>query len=260
MLLAMLQLLLLGAQVTLAVTTADTVTYLVTDSQHVTACGGVWSVALGPVRKSAANPLLEEDKPWEAAWWNTEPSIIHDGSSWHLFWNSHFECGAYGADPKRVGMCPHESYNMRFPHVVPSNSKCGTQGGSTCAAGVEYATSLDGIKWTKPMLNLIAFNGSTDNNILISANGTDPDVGFYLDPHEANISRKWKAFGTGMSNVRQAETGQLDGATLPCRVDIAFSASPTEWPSPGSPEIIPEPIIGQNDGTAEYARASVFLR
>eukprot|EP01052_Picozoa_sp_SAG31_P081150 SAG31_NODE_41026_length_278_cov_0.575419_1_plen_92_part_11 len=39
---------------------------------------GLWRVQLGSegehpvVVKSAANPLLQEDKPWEAAWWNTE--------------------------------------------------------------------------------------------------------------------------------------------------------------------------------------------
>ena len=81
-------------------------------------------------------------------------------------------------------MCPHESYARRFPGIVPSNTKCGTQGGPSCAAGCEYATSSDGIHWTKPSLGLVSFNGSTENNIIVSANGTDPDVGFLLDTND----------------------------------------------------------------------------
>ena len=223
---------------------SDGITYLTTDSQHVTPVNG-WSVQLGPVRKSAANPLLREDKPWEAAWWNTEPSIEHDGDTWHLFWNSHFECGV--GSRGREGMCPHETYAAQFPGFVPTNRNCGTQGGPTCAAGVEYATSKDGVRWIKPSLGLVSFNGSTENNIIISANGTDPDLGFILDHHEKNSSRKWKAFGTGLSSSSQ-QKGQG------CLVDVAFSASPTHWPKSGSSEIHHEGIIAQNDGTADNVR------
>ena len=53
---------------------------------------GLWWVQLGSegehpvVVKSAANPLLQEDKPCEAAWWNTELSTIYDPmeARWHM--------------------------------------------------------------------------------------------------------------------------------------------------------------------------------
>ena len=53
---------------------------------------GLWRVQLGSegeypvVVKSAANPLLQEDKPWEGAWWNTELSTIYDPveARWHM--------------------------------------------------------------------------------------------------------------------------------------------------------------------------------
>ena len=161
---------------------------------------------------------------------------MHDGSQWHLFWNSHFECGV--GDTKRPGMCPHESYARRFPGIVPSNTKCGTQGGPSCAAGCEYATSSDGIHWTKPSLGLVSFNGSTEKNIIVSANGTDPDVGFLLDTNEKDPSKRWKAFGTGLSNARQP--GSHYTKPEACMVDVAFSPSPTHWPRPGSAQITHE--------------------
>ena len=55
----MLPLLLLAASSSAAAAAAQ-VTHLATDSRHVAAAAGSWRVELGPVRKSAANPLLVE--------------------------------------------------------------------------------------------------------------------------------------------------------------------------------------------------------
>ena len=221
------------------------------DSHRFTILSGGWRVRLGSegdhpvVIKSTANPLLQEDKPWEAAWWNTELSTIYDpvATRWHMYWNSHFECGA-AAHNRPAGMCPHDSYAARFPGIKPSNSKCGVGGGATCASGVEYASSVDGIRWVKPTLGLVAFNWSKANNILVSANGTDPDLGFYLDLHETNLSRRFKAFGTGLSDDPRDSHGWA-------RVDVAWSGDAVHWPASGSTRIVHESGIGQNDGTAD---------
>ena len=228
------------------------------DTLRFTIRSGGWQVRLGSegdhpvVTKSPANPLLQEDKPWEAAWWNTELSTIYDPveSRWHMYWNSHFECGPVVHDappdkpPPPAGMCPHDSYSARFPGIKPSNSKCGVGGGPTCASGVEYASSGDGIRWEKPTLGLVAFNGSKTNNILVSATGGDPDLGFYFDLHEKNLSRRFKAFGTGLSDDPRDSHGWA-------RVDVAWSADALHWPASGSRRIVHESEIGQNDGTAD---------
>ena len=53
--------------------------------------------------------------------------------------------------------------------------------------GVCLATSTDGLNWTRPMLGLISFNGSTQNNIVIkgTANGS-----VYYDTHDPNPNRR----------------------------------------------------------------------
>ena len=59
-----------------------------------------------------------------------------------------------------------------------------------CACRVQ-----DGIKWHKPSLGLVPFNGSTANNIILDAGDVDGNRGIYLDPHESNASRRFKLFG-----------------------------------------------------------------
>lgn len=41
-------------------------------------------VVLGPVSKSNRNPLMSEDELWEAAWWNTNPSLFFRDGTFHL--------------------------------------------------------------------------------------------------------------------------------------------------------------------------------
>ena len=62
--------------------------------------------------------------------------------------------------------------------------------------GVCLATSTDGVTWTKPMLGVVEFNGSTQNNIVIK-NPTDGGVAngsMYYDTHDPNPNRRYKYF------------------------------------------------------------------
>ena len=56
-------------------------------------------------------------------------------------------------------------------------------------AGTLLATSADALQWSKPALKLVEWNGTTDNNILISHTGVEGDLGVMND------GKQWRAFG-----------------------------------------------------------------
>ena len=109
-------------------------------------------VTLGPVTKSPHNPLLQEDKEWEAAWWNTNPSVFHKDGAYHWYYTSNIVCSG-----RRMGMCPHAGWEG------PPE----TRGPRT---GLLYANSTDGLTWTKPALGMVAAppHDSTANNIVLA--------------------------------------------------------------------------------------------
>lgn len=65
---------------------------------------------------------------------------------------------------------------------------------------IAYAESSDGIRWTKPDLGLVEFNGSRRNNILLAEvhGGTAHDFSPFIDSNpKAGASAKYKAVGYG---------------------------------------------------------------
>jgi hypothetical protein len=78
-----------------------------------------------PVQKHAANPVLTRDKEWEGAGPYLYGTVMWDGGKLRM-WYHHLN--------------PEGSWNS-------------------------YAESNDGIAWTKPMLGLIDFKGSKENNL-----------------------------------------------------------------------------------------------
>ena len=74
--------------------------------------------------------------------------------------------------------CPHKSYPFPFPPSPPPSGgsppppsfRSGPGLGSVgngAETGSCYATSTDGIGWTKPSLGVVSWNGSTANNIVM---------------------------------------------------------------------------------------------
>ena len=56
-----------------------------------------------------------------------------------------------------------------------------------------YAQSEDGMNWEKPALGVVEFDGSTDNNILGSDNWPSIKGGVFIDPHETDPGKRFKA-------------------------------------------------------------------
>lgn len=55
-----------------------------------------------------------------------------------------------------------------------------------------YATSPDGLKWSKPNLGLVSHEGSTDNNILLRRTAEDHNPQIIFTPFDPNPERRYK--------------------------------------------------------------------
>ena len=159
--------------------------HLLADPRTVLRQSAAVEIVLGPVTKAAANPLLVEDRPWEAAWLNTYPTVAWDRTArkYKLWYNGLTSCpkGMYPGP----GMCPRPNYPAAWLSAIDREQRTATF----------FAESDDGVRWIKPSLGVVAWNGSTANNIVVDAGNCDGNRGVFLDPHEKNASRRFKLFG-----------------------------------------------------------------
>ena len=135
----------------------------------------------GAVHKHPSNPLFTGTREWEHDINNGYSSILHDAH-----------------DSLGLG-----SYRVYYSAGDPSFG--GAIPGESSGSATLYATSPDGIHFTKPALHRYAFRNDTANNILFD--GTTA-VAIYDDGfHEPNASRRFKAWG----NLPGLERDQLLG-------------------------------------------------
>ena len=107
-------------------------------------------LAVGTVRKHAANPLFGEDKPWEQRFDNLYANVIYDDEQqlYRCWYNPFIADPLVSKTPREQRhLVPYRPYDREF--------------------GICYAVSKDGLKWTKPELNLVDFEGSKANNLLL---------------------------------------------------------------------------------------------
>ena len=109
---------------------------------------------LHPLTRHARNPMLARDKPWETT--IAYCSVHRDPVTgkyqlWYQGWNGH---------------------------------KC------TLCVYLCYAESNDGIRWVKPDMGLVEYEGNRNNNILLQL-GYGGSVIF--DPHDPDPARRYKA-------------------------------------------------------------------
>ena len=88
---------------------------------------------------------------------------------------------------------PLEGGKMFFPSVLHDDQDRLFKVWYQTPAGLCYAISEDGLHWKKPELNLIEYEGSAKNNLVLRADGIDsPTV--IKDPYEKNPARRYKYF------------------------------------------------------------------
>jgi hypothetical protein len=147
---------------------------------------------LGPVRKYRNNPVLAADQPWEEQAKRSGGVIAH--------------AALFDSDEGLFKMW----YSVAQPLAPEGNV-------------VAYAVSRDGVTWTKPLLQLLEFNGSKKNNLCLLEPFGKPVYGLFLvqDARRDSPDQRYKAIGVRPFH----EDGTMYGAWL----GIAYSADGTTW-------------------------------
>jgi len=170
-------------------------------------------LTLGQAKKHPANPLFGEDKPWEARFDNLYANVIYDQQDKiYKCWYSPFI-----VDNSAKGMTLEQ---RKKPYSAPDKREM----------AVCYATSKDGIKWEKPELGIVDFNGSMQNNIVwrklsgIGEHWGGPHgSGIFKDPLDLDPARRYKAIFKGMMiSVGFSADGIHWDKVIPCpEADVA---------------------------------------
>ena len=138
------------------------------------------TLELGEITKHPQNPLFVEDMPWEKRFDNLYGNVIFDSTdNLYKCWYSPFI-----VDHSSKGMNQAERDVKRYR--PPRNREM----------AICYATSKDGIKWTKPQLGLVEYEGSTANNIIWRG---PHGAGITKDDQETDPNRRYKLIMQGVS-------------------------------------------------------------
>jgi len=158
--------------------------YLVLDSRIIEKTENM-KLTVGVVRKDKNNPLFKEDKPWEPRFDNPYSSVIYDKEEkiYKCWYSIFIKSGGRGDFPGE-GLASDKRAWVKWRE--------GRRGFGVC-----YATSKDGIKWTKPELGVIDFDGSKKNNIVILYTH---GVAVIKDTHETDPKKRYKAIHPERNN------------------------------------------------------------
>ncbi len=148
--------------------------FLVLDSRVIEAASGA-KLTLGKVEKDPHNPLFGEDKPWEKRFDNLYGNVIYDQEDrLYKCWYSPFI-----VDHSAKGMSLEERGKRYRPPRGREMAVC-------------YATSKDGIKWTKPLMSIREWDGAPTNIVERGPHG----AGVFKDLREKDPNRRYKMLFT----------------------------------------------------------------
>ncbi len=151
--------------------------YLLLDSRIIASAENA-RLAVGTVTKHEANPLFVEDKPWEKRFDNLYGNVIHDDEDkLYKCWYSPFI-----VDRSAKGKTLAERKKRYSPGRGRTMAIC-------------YATSRDGLRWEKPSLGLVEYEGSKENNIVWRG---PHGAGIFKDEQETDPARRYKIIFKGM--------------------------------------------------------------
>lgn len=170
---------------------------LFADDSGIAATSGVRRT-VHPARTRAA-AVIEADRPWE-------------GSRVYVYGSVYFD--------ETAGL-------LRLWYMCRAQT-------SKAGDSVVYATSQDGVRWTKPSLGLHGFDGSASNNIVFQIHS--PSV--LWDKRETDPARRYKMLGSGKGGYH-----------------AAFSADGVHWTSPSNHPVLKYGdtiTLAQDPATGEY--------
>jgi len=157
---------------------AERMRFLLLDSRIIESTDNA-KLTVGTVNKHPGNPLFGEDKPWEKRFDNLYANVIYDHEDkLYKCWYSPFI-----VDNSAKGMTLQQRQKTRYR----------PPGGREMA--ICYAVSRDGLKWEKPELGLVDFEGSKRNNILWRG---PHGAGVLKDARDPDPARRYKTFFQGI--------------------------------------------------------------
>jgi len=125
-----------------------------------------------------AGKAIAFDKPWEGNV-SAYVSVFHDGDKYRMYYRG----ASAPSYARKSALKPGETLLPEHPNF-------------TC-----YAESRDGIVWTKPSLGITEFDGSRDNNIILTGEASE-NFGPFLDGNpNAPASERYKAVGGGSKGL-----------------------------------------------------------
>ena len=156
-------------------------------------------LCVGKVEKYKGNPLFGQEYPWEVMFNNMYPNVIYDEQEkLYKIWYGLF------------------IYDSAYASVPPNKRKPGTYMKSICRGrkdGLCYAFSKDGLRWIKPMLDIVKWKGKLSNILSEHVHG----VGVMKDVLERDPARRYKMFFKGeIMSVRFSSDGLHWGQYIAC--------------------------------------------
>ena len=150
----------------------------------------------GRVVKDPANPLLVADRPWEPRFDNMYPNVLWDeNEGLYKCWYCPFIVD------ERTSKTPLEKRNPEDTDYMAAQP-------SRRDEAILYATSRDGVRWEKPELGIVEFEGSRKNNIVVRG---PSGAGVYKDPRDQDPTRRYKAFYAAQVGYLQLVRFSPDG-------------------------------------------------
>ena len=141
-------------------------------------------LTVGTVEKHNRNPLFAEDKPWEPRFDNLYANVFYDeDEDLYKCWYSPFIIDESTTNTPRKDRVNGGKFKYQGKHT-----------GRRREMGICYAVSRDGIRWEKPSLGVVEFEGSKENNLVWRG---PHGSGIFKDPREPDPKRRYKAFFKG---------------------------------------------------------------
>ncbi len=171
--------------------------------------------------KHHKNPVLLADQPWEDY---SRPGHRSNNKSLHA------TAVLYDQDEGLFKLWYNSS------HFVHWNSP----EDNTFTYWIGYATSQDGLVWEKPNVGLFDFNGSKENNVVLTGEWWATGGTVLKENHETDPSRRYKLLYTDIFGVQSPERLVEDAKAHKLRpgICIAYSPDGVHWTPHGTNPVI----------------------
>ena len=182
---------------------------------------------LNPATKARNNPVVRPDRPWEGGLNPISKVLYDEREGLFKMWYSTTDGYKAGKESGELTDYHWTDKGAVREQVEAAYRYVGNP--SEYAYRLCYATSRDGVRWEKPSLGKVEFNGSRSNNILPEGSLAPT----FFDTNEEDPAKRYKAIG---------QTRSIDPPGM--QLHLYYSGNGFEWaPDQHNPvmDTTPEP-------------------